>query len=75
MVTLPKLRDKILTLGSILQELWAVAVWKAAYSKKFPAPLPSNKLVSESFWDEQTALGHQIIKSLIINSIMDYINH
>lgn len=38
-VTLPKLRDKILTFGSILQELWAVTVWKAAYSTKSTNPL------------------------------------
>lgn len=56
------LRDKILTFGSILQELWAVTVWKAAYSTKSANPLPSNEHVSVSLWDEPTATDHQIIE-------------
>lgn len=38
-VTWTMLRDKILTFGSILQELWAVTVWKAANSTKSANPL------------------------------------
>lgn len=52
------LRDKILTFGSILQELWAVT----AYSTKSANPLPSNEHVSVSLWDELTATDHQIIE-------------